>query len=133
MFGSIDLKTSQSVEMIEVFEDIKAFVDKSGVHYGVLTVYVPHATAGITINKNYDLEMQRDLLYALDKMVPQNGDYHHVEGNAAAHIKTSIVGNSIQLIINDGRVELGMFQSVFLCEFDGPRKRRILLKLMKDA
>lgn len=130
MFKSIEIKTTQKNEMIEVQKEVKAFVQESGVLHGIIVITVPHTTAAITLNKNYDEGVQNDVMLEMDELVPKEGKYTHIEGNSAANVKASLFGNSLTLIIDDGRLELGMFQSVFLCEFDGPRKRKLFLKII---
>ncbi|MDK2868179.1 MAG: hypothetical protein PWP51_2352 [Clostridiales bacterium] len=130
MFESMEFKTTEKNQMLEILEPIKAFVAKSGPLNGIVVVYIPHTTAGVTINKNYDPVVPTDILNKMSELVPKHGDYQHIEGNSDAHIKASLFGNSVTIILNNGRMELGMFQSLFLCEFDGPRKRRVLVKII---
>jgi len=132
MFKSLTVKTTEKTQMLEIIDDVKAFVVESGAQNGLVVVYIPHTTAGITINKNYDPVVPSDIMNKMNELIPREGNYQHIEGNSAAHIKTSLFGSSVTLILNDGRLELGMFQSVFLCEFDGPRKRKVLIKILKD-
>ena len=132
MFKSLTVKTTEKTQMLEIVDDVKAFVVESGAQNGLVFVYIPHTTAGITINKNYDPVVPSDIMNKMNELIPREGNYQHIEGNSAAHIKTSLFGSSVSLILNDGRLELGMFQSVFLCEFDGPRKRKVLIKILKD-
>lgn len=132
MFKTIHLKTTERFQMIEILDEIKKYVAESGVLYGVVVIHVPHSTAGITLNKNYDPVVQNDILSKLKELVPKDGHYGHIEGNSDAHIKVSLVGSTETLIVEDGRLELGMFQSVFLCEFDGPKKRRVNIKIVSD-
>ncbi|MBM7561998.1 secondary thiamine-phosphate synthase enzyme YjbQ [Fusibacter tunisiensis] len=131
MFKSIEIKTSKQSEMIEVLKQVKDFVTQSGVLHGVVVVTVPHTTAAVTLNKNYDAGVKNDVLVEMDELVPQEGKYTHIEGNSAANVKSALFGNSLTVIIDDGRLELGMFQSIFLCEFAGPRKRKVLMKIME--
>lgn len=131
MFKTIDIKTTEQYQMYEILEEIKRIVSESGVLYGIVIVHVPHATAALTLNKNYDPVVQKDIIEKLKEMVPKDGNYLHIEGNSDAHIKASLFGNTETLIIENGRVELGMFQSIFLCEFDGPRKRKINIKVLE--
>ncbi|MBS7528637.1 secondary thiamine-phosphate synthase enzyme YjbQ [Fusibacter paucivorans] len=130
MFESMEFKTTEKNQMLEILEPVKAFVAKSGLLNGIVVVYIPHTTAGVTINKNYDPVVPTDILNKMSELVPKHGDYQHIEGNSDAHIKASLFGNSVTIILNNGRMELGMFQSLFLCEFDGPRKRRVLVKII---
>lgn len=130
MFKTIDLKTTERLQMVEILDEIKKCVSESGVLYGIVTIHVPHTTAGLTLNKNYDPVVQDDIMSKMKELVPRDGVYGHIEGNSDAHIKVSMFGSTETLIIQDGRIELGMFQSVFLCEFDGPKKRKINIKIM---
>jgi secondary thiamine-phosphate synthase enzyme len=132
MFKSLTIKTTEKTQMLEIIDAVKAFVEESGAQNGLVVIYIPHTTAGITINKNYDPVVPSDIMNKMNELIPREGNYQHIEGNSAAHIKASLFGNSVTLILNDGRLELGMFQSVFLCEFDGPRKRKVLIKIVKD-
>ena len=132
MFESIEIKSKEKNEMIDIMDTIKEVVTKSGVRHGIIVVYVPHSTAGITVNKNYDPVVEEDIMNRMNELIPKDGHYQHIEGNSAAHIKASIFGSSVTLIISNGHIELGMFQSVFFCEFDGPRKRKYFIKIMKD-
>ncbi len=131
MFKTIDVKTIEKYQMVELLDEVKALVLESGVLHGIVTVHVPHTTAGLTLNKNYDPVVHSDILDTMHLIVPKEGNYLHIEGNSAAHIKASLFGNSETMIIENGRIELGMFQSIFLCEFDGPRKRKVHIKIIK--
>jgi secondary thiamine-phosphate synthase enzyme len=131
MFESIEIKTTQKNEMVEVQKDIKLFVQRSGILHGIIVITVPHTTAAVTLNKNYDEGVQNDVMLEMEELVPREGKYTHIEGNSAANVKASLFGNTVTLIIDDGRLELGMFQSVFLCEFDGPRKRKLFMKIIE--
>lgn len=131
MFKTIDVKTTEKHQMVELLDEVKALVLESGVLHGIVTVHVPHTTAGLTLNKNYDPVVHNDILETMHIIVPRDGNYLHIEGNSAAHIKASLFGNSETMIIENGRIELGMFQSIFLCEFDGPRKRKVHIKVIK--
>ncbi len=131
MFESIEIKTNEKNEMIDIMDKIKKVVENSGIMHGIIVVYVPHSTAGVTVNKNYDPVVEEDIMHRMSELVPKDGHYQHIEGNSAAHIKASIFGSSVTLIIDNGHIELGMFRSVFFCEFDGPRKRKVLVKVME--
>ena len=119
--------------MIDITGEISKVVRQSGIESGVCHVFVPHTTAAVTINENADPDVPRDILTALDKVLPLRGDYRHAEGNAAAHVKASLVGSSEQVFIERGALVLGTWQSIFFCEFDGPRTRRVLVKVVKDC
>ncbi len=124
------LKTDARFEMIDITDRVAEAVRESGVKEGVCHVFVPHTTAAVTINENADPSVPRDILAELDKVIPLNDHYHHREGNAAAHIKASLVGSSEMVFIENGRLVLGTWQSLFFCEFDGPRTRKVMVKVM---
>jgi len=126
----IHVKTGARTQMIDITPQIQAEIDSSGVTEGVCMVYVPHTTAGVTINENADPDVRLDIETALDRMVPWEAGYRHGEGNSAAHLKSTLVGASELVAIEDGRLVLGTWQSVFFCEFDGPRSRRVFLKFL---
>jgi secondary thiamine-phosphate synthase enzyme len=115
--------------MVNITQEVAAAVLESGVTRGVCRVFVPHTTAAVTINESADPDVAADILAALDGLVPWNGGYRHGEGNSAAHIKASLVGPELTLLVEDGRLVLGTWQGVFLCEFDGPRKRKVLVRV----
>jgi len=128
----LNIKTSQQTEMIDITGDVRRAVKDSGLGRGICYVYVPHTSAGVTINENTDPHVKDDILNQLARIVPQKGEYKHGEGNSAAHIKTSIVGSSEVIFVENGKLVLGAWQSVFLCEFDGPRSRNVLVKVVKE-
>ena len=117
-------------EMIDVTAEVQAIVTDSGVESGVCVVFVPHTTAGVTINENADPDVTRDILHALDCAVPWRGDYRHTEGNAAAHVKASMMGSSCTVLIRGGRLVLGTWQGIYFCEFDGPRQRKVHVQIV---
>jgi len=117
--------------MINVDSQVMDVVKESGVQEGICLLWVPHTTAGVTINENADPSVVRDILYETEKVIPFQDGYQHMEGNSAAHIKSSLFGPSLSLIITGGRLLLGTWQSVFFCEFDGPRTRRLFVKVME--
>ena len=125
---TIDVRTGSRDEMVDITGDVASAVTESGVGEGVATVYVPHTTAGVTINENADPSVVHDVLAALDRAVPwRQGFYRHGEGNSAAHAKSSLVGCSAQVLISAGRLVLGTWQGIYFCEFDGPRSRRAIV------
>ncbi len=126
------IKTRKRVEAIDITDLILNFVKESGVIDGILFIYVPHTTAGVTINENADPSVIEDILDKLNEIVPRNGNYKHIEGNSDSHIKSSILGVSTNLIIENGKVLLGTWQGIFFLEFDGPRERRVILKILKN-
>jgi len=124
----IQVKTHQREELIDITREVQNFVAKSGVDEGILYLFVPHTTGAVTINENADPDVKRDILYKLNKDIPQNDGYHHGEGNSDAHVKSSLIGPSLQIIITGGQPLLGTWQGVYFCEFDGPRSRKLYLK-----
>ena len=126
---SLTLRTSARCEMIDITALIAEEVRKSGIKDGFCHLFIPHTTAAITINENADPDVPRDILAALDRIIPLSDRYRHAEGNAAAHVKASLFGTSQTVFINDGRLVLGTWQSLFFCEFDGPRTRKVLVRL----
>ncbi|UCH87062.1 MAG: YjbQ family protein [Dehalococcoidia bacterium] len=114
----------------EITQRINDVVRRSGVQEGVCYLYLPHTTAGIIINENADPSVGRDILDRLNTLVPSRGSYHHLEGNAPAHIKSTLTGLSLMVPIDNGRLALGRWQGVFLCEFDGPRDRTIFVQVL---
>ena len=125
----VTVQTSARCEMIDITGRVAALVRTSGIRQGFCTVFVPHTTAAVTINENADPDVPRDILATLDRIVPLSGGYRHAEGNSAAHIKASLFGASQTVMIEDGTLVLGTWQSLFLCEFDGPRTRKVLVRL----
>jgi secondary thiamine-phosphate synthase enzyme len=123
----IDVSTGSRNQFVEITGRVADVVEKSGVQSGTCHVYVPHTTAGLTINENADPDVARDILADLARLVPAEGDYRHAEGNSDAHIKASLVGFSAMVPVVDGRPALGTWQGVYLCEFDGARRRRVLV------
>lgn len=131
MYERIQIKTNKKVEMIEILDLLKAFVEQKKVKKGIVVINIPHTTAAITLSKSYDPEVQKDIMDKLDALIPKDGPYSNIEGNTAAIIKAAMFGHNENLIIEDGHIELGMFQSVYFCEFDGPRKRQIVFKIIE--
>lgn len=126
----LTIKTSSKIQMIDITRQIQDLVRQSKLQQGICIVFVPHTTAAVTINENADPAVIHDIISELSKVIPQQDNYRHVEGNSAAHIKTTIVGCSQTVIIEDGRLQLGTWQSIFLCEFDGPRNRKVWVKII---
>ena len=123
----ITVSTSSRSEMVEITDRVAEAVEAAGVKEGIATVYVPHTTAGITINENADPDVVTDLLASLDRLVPRLASYRHGEGNADAHIKSALFGHSVSVPVAQGRLALGTWQGIFLCEFDGPRTRHVVI------
>ena len=128
----IKVVSKKRIEMIDITSDIEDIVDSSDIQKGLAVIYVPHTTAGITINEGADPSVQRDIIVTLNKLVPESGDYHHMEGNSDAHIKASILGSSVSVLINNNRLVLGTWQHIFLFEGDGPRNRKVCLDIIKS-
>jgi len=126
------LRTSNSVQLINIDAQVEQAILESGVREGICTIFTPHTTAGITINENADPDVVRDMVMEINKIIPFQDGYHHREGNSAAHIKSSLFGPSLTLIVQDGRPIFGTWQSVYFCEFDGPRTRRCYIKIIPD-
>jgi secondary thiamine-phosphate synthase enzyme len=132
MTKTISVKTRSRTEFVNVTSDVQRVVSDSGVKNGVCCVYVPHTTAGVTINEGADPSVVKDILSTLNKQIPHNGNYLHMEGNSDAHIKTSLFGSSEMIIIDGGKLMLGTWQAIFFCEFDGARSRKISVKIMGE-
>jgi len=124
---TIDVRSERRCELIDITRDVARYVQESGITSGLVSVFVPHTTAGITINENADPDVTRDLLYALERAVP-NAGFFHAEGNSDAHTKALLTGFSVSLIVEEGRLVLGTWQGIYFCEFDGPRNRRAYVK-----
>jgi secondary thiamine-phosphate synthase enzyme len=120
---SFSVNTRHRTDFVPITSHVQRALDELGVQNGCITVFVPHTTAGITINENADPDVTADMALALDHMVPWDGPYRHGEGNSAAHVKASLMGASARVIVRDGRLQLGTWQGLYLCEFDGPRTR----------
>jgi len=114
--------------MIDITAEVAEQLHKSGLEQGVCRLYVPHTTAAITINEGADPSVAADIQAMLETLVPWEGAYKHLEGNAAAHIKSSLVGNSVMVLVESGRLKLGTWQAIFFCEFDGPRNRKVYIQ-----
>jgi secondary thiamine-phosphate synthase enzyme len=132
MTHKIKVQTGHTTEMINITVEVQREVTRSGVKDGLVTVYVPHTTAGITINEGADPSVKEDIVDTINELVPWERVYGHAEGNSPAHIKASLVGPSEAIPLEDGRLQLGQWQSIFLCEFDGPRERFIYVKVLAD-
>ncbi|MBR1591098.1 MAG: secondary thiamine-phosphate synthase enzyme YjbQ [Acidaminococcaceae bacterium] len=131
MLIKLDVTTEKHTEMKDITRLIQKAVTDSGVTEGVCIVFVPHTTAAVTINENADPDVVRDFTMEINKIVPWEDGYHHMEGNSAAHLKSSLIGFSEQLLIANGRLVLGTWQGIYFCEFDGPRRRKVYVKVME--
>jgi secondary thiamine-phosphate synthase enzyme len=131
MMKEISVKTSSRVELIDISHLVEKVVSESKIKSGLCIVYVPHTTAAVTINENADPSVRRDITSELNKIVPFDDNYSHLEGNAAAHIKASIIGPSETILVNGGSLVLGTWQGIYFCEFDGPRNRKVIIKIIE--
>lgn len=122
---SFEIETRSRTQFVPVTDRVQAAVRDLGIREGAVTVFVPHTTAGVTINENADPDVVADMAMALDRMVPWSAGYAHDEGNAAAHMKASLMGSSVRVIVEAGRLRLGTWQGIYFCEFDGPRTRSV--------
>lgn len=127
---SISVKTHSRIDMVDITSQVQNEVSKGNLDDGLCVVYVPHTTAGITINEGADPAVCKDILNKLNDLVPANAGYRHMEGNADSHIKTSLMGSSVTVIVENGRLVLGTWQKIFFCEFDGPRSRKVFVKTL---
>jgi secondary thiamine-phosphate synthase enzyme len=130
MVRYLNVKSRHRNEFIDITARVEEVLRDIGIKSGVCYVYVPHTTAGVTINEGADPSVQYDILNTLSNLIPHEGGYRHMEGNSDAHIKSSLVGASQYVVIDEGKLMLGTWQSVFFCEFDGPRHRRVALKFI---
>ncbi len=126
----IDIKTNKREEFIDITGIIDTYVRNNRLDNCILLIYSPHTTCGLTINEHADPDVKNDMIRKLKELIPKNDEYKHIEGNSDAHIKTSIIGNRITVIVENGSVKLGRWQGIFLTEFDGPRNRKIWLNPM---
>jgi secondary thiamine-phosphate synthase enzyme len=128
----ISVVSKRKTEFIDISKTAQEIVKKEGIDDGICVLFVPHTTAAITVNENADPDVIRDINYKLNKIVPFDDGYLHKEGNSDAHIKASLVGNSITLMIHDGKIILGTWQGIYFCEFDGPRERKVFIKVLHE-
>ena len=126
------VRTDRRTQLLEVSAEVQAAVTAAKVAKGICYLYVPHTTAGITINENADPDVATDIEGALDRLVPQMGPFRHGEGNSDAHVKSVLVGASQAVFVADGKLMLGRWQGIFFCEFDGPRERRLQIKVVSE-
>jgi secondary thiamine-phosphate synthase enzyme len=129
MIIEVSLRSRSREELISMDSHIRDIIGRSGIDTGVLTVFVPHTTAAVTINENADPTVVRDILYKLGDLIPKRDRYRHMEGNSDAHLKASLFGSSERILVSGGKPVLGTWQSVYFCEFDGPRTRRVIMKM----
>ncbi len=129
---SLSITTQQRIDFVDITRQVVRVVDSSGIKDGLVTVVIPHTTCGVMINENCDPDVVRDIKFQLEKMVPYEQGYTHREGNADSHIKTSLIGSSETLLVENGKIVLGTWQGIFLCDFDGPRTRKVYLKVLES-
>lgn len=128
----LSIRTNKRNEIIDITKPIKSLVENSKIKKGMCIVFCPHTTAGITINENYDPSVKSDILFSLEKISPDYREFRHSEGNSDAHVKSSLMGCSLNLLINNETLVLGQWQGIFFCEFDGPRSREILVDFIES-
>ncbi len=132
MINEITIKTGKRNEFVDITQEVAELISAQGVKEGFVILYVPHTTAGITINEHADPSVKRDILNKLEELVPPDKGYTHMEGNADSHIKATLVGNTLTIPISGGRLVLGTWQGIFFCEFDGPRTRKLIVKVVGE-
>ncbi len=132
IYREINIRTKSRTELLDITDRLIKIVQESKVQEGLMAIFVPHTTAAITINENADPSVQHDILSELNRLIPLAGPYQHIEGNSAAHVKCTLLGPSQTLFINGGRLALGTWQGVYFCEFDGPRSRKVWVKIIPD-
>jgi secondary thiamine-phosphate synthase enzyme len=128
----LPVRTRQRAQLTDITDEVRSIVSKAAVRSGVVTVCSLHTTAGMTINENADPDVGRDLLWKLGELVPHGDAYRHAEGNSDSHTKASLVGLSVQVPVQDGRLVLGTWQAIYFCEFDGPRNRRVSVTIIGE-
>ncbi len=131
MLKVINVRTNRRNELLDITDAVRRVVRESGIKSGICVLYCPHTTAALTVNENADPSVKVDINEHLSELVPAGKRYHHLEGNADSHIKSVLVGPSLTLIVEDGDVILGTWQGIFFCEFDGPRSRKVYVKVME--
>lgn len=129
----LSISSTKRNQMIDITDKIQGILNEEKIQSGCVTIYVPHTTAAITINEGADPDVQRDIISTLGRLIPENGNFQHSEGNSDAHIKASILAPSVNIIIENSRLVLGTWQHIFFYEGDGPRKRRVFVKVIKDT
>lgn len=128
---TLSVSTSERLDLVDITSQVAHEVSKSSVDTGTVTIYVPHTTCGVTINESADPDVERDIKMHLTKLVPKDGGFRHSEGNSDSHIKTSMIGSSENIFIESGKLVLGTWQGIFLCDFDGPRTRKVYIKIVE--
>jgi len=131
MMQTFQVRTSSQTEFVDITRSVQEAVKKTGVAEGICIIFIPHTTAGVTINENADPSVVQDIIMELNKIVPFKDQYRHMEGNSPAHIKATLVGCSQMVFVESGKLALGTWQGIFFCEFDGPRSRNVHVKVVK--
>ncbi len=129
---TLEVSTRERTQMVDITGEVNRIIAKSGVVEGVCRLFVPHTTAGLTINENADPTVTADILAELNKIIPFEDGYKHSEGNSAAHIKSTLTGVSLSVFVTGGRLLLGTWQGLYFCEYDGPRRRKVLIKVIEE-
>lgn len=129
--ATISVSSSRKDQIVDITGEVSGIVSQSGIASGICTVYVPHTTAGITINENADPDVKSDFLLGMREIVPEDLGYSHSEGNSPAHIKASLTGVSVNILVDGGRLVLGTWQGIYFCEYDGPRTRKVHVKVVE--
>jgi len=129
---TIGVTTHNRTELIDITDKIVTIIKKSKIQSGTAIIYIPHTTAAIIINENYDPSVTIDITKTLNRLIPDNNNYSHTEGNADAHIKAAVIGSSRTIFFENGEILFGTWQGIFFCEFDGPRKRKVFIKILSD-
>jgi secondary thiamine-phosphate synthase enzyme len=132
MIQTFQVKSSRRTDFIDITHSVQEVIQKSGVGEGVCYIFIPHTTAAVTINENADPSVTLDIMMMLNKLIPSEDDYRHLEGNSPAHIKSSLMGCSKTVFVESGKLVLGTWQGIFFCEFDGPRSRKVYVKVVRD-
>lgn len=131
MLQTLSVRTNTRIELLDLTSQVQEVVSQSGVTEGLCHVFVPHTTAAVTINENADPAVKADILMVMNKLISEQEPYRHQEGNSPAHVKASLIGPQITVFVTKGRLALGTWQGIFFCEFDGPRSRRLLVKVVE--
>ncbi|MDD3150118.1 MAG: secondary thiamine-phosphate synthase enzyme YjbQ [Candidatus Gastranaerophilales bacterium] len=127
----ISVITTKTNELTEVTSNIQKLIDEQKINNGICVVFCPHTTAGIIVNEAYDADVKDDIIFSMEKISPSYPDFKHLEGNSSAHVKASLIGNSSNLIVENGKIQLGRWQGIYFAEFDGPRKRELWVKILE--
>ncbi len=128
----MDIRTDKRNQFLDISDTIRDLVSQSDVTEGSVEIFVPHTTAAITINENADPTVQSDILDHLEKLIPRSGRFRHSEGNSDSHIKASLIGSRLSILVSSGKLVLGTWQGIYFCEFDGPRARKLIVKIIPD-